>query len=352
MTATEIPGTDGIVTSAEYAHGQRQADVALHRVGEVLRRSDGFIWIGLHEPSEEVLEQVQREFGLHDLAIEDAHQAHQRPKVERYGDTLFVVVHTVQLAPPGSSRRLQFGETHIFVGRHFIVTVRHGSQQSYVDLRARCEAAPELLSLGPGYVLYALLDFLVDQYLPILDVVEDDVAELEEALIGDSDEPVGRQTLRRAYRLKRELLAIKRAIGPLRNVANQLVQVDSHLIPDATRPYYRDVFDHVLQLNEIVDNLRELLSTANEISLSLISVDENQDMKRLTEWSVDQNRTMQRLAAWAAIIAVPTMIAGVYGMNFQDMPELRWALGYPFALTLMVIACSALFIGFKRSGWL
>jgi magnesium transporter len=295
---------------------------------------------------------VQREFGLHDLAIEDAQQAHQRPKVERYGDALFVVVHTAQLAPPGVSPRLHFGETHIFVGRHYIVTVRHGTQQSYADLRARCEASPEHLSLGPGYVLYALLDFLVDQYLPILDAVEDDVARLEEELIGDGDEPVGRHTLRRAYRLKRELLSIKRALGPLRNVSNQLMLVDSHLIPDATRPYYRDVFDQVVRLNELVDNMRELLSTANEISLSLISVDENQDMKRLTEWSVDQNKTMQRLAAWAAIIAVPTMIAGIYGMNFQDMPELRWALGYPFALLLMVIACGALFFGFKRSGWL
>jgi len=341
-----------VVTCAAYIGGRRVADVALDAIDGALRQEEGFVWIGLYEPEEELLRVVQREFGLHDLAIEDAHRAHQRPKVELYADSLFVVLRTAHITDAESRRRVEFGETHVFVGRHYVVTVRHGSQRSHAELRTRCEASPTLLAKGPGFVLYALVDFLVDQYFPIVAALEEDVAGLEEQLIGDIDQPISRTTLTHIYRLKRDLLAIKRAVAPLIEVCNRLTRFDLDLIPDDTRPYFRDVFDHVIRINEMVDNLRELLTTAFEVNLSMISVEENQDMKRLAEWSVEQNRDMRRLAGWAAIIAVPTMIAGIYGMNFQFMPELSWWFGYPFALVLMGGACIALFAAFKRSGWL
>ena len=342
----------GVVTCAAYTDGRRVADVALEGIDGVLRDDEGFVWIGLYEPTEDLLRIVQRAFGLHDLAIEDAHRAHQRPKVEQYADSLFVVLRTAHLTDGDSRRRVAFGETHVFVGRRYLVTVRHGSERSHTELRARCEASPALLGKGPGFVLYALVDFLVDQYFPIVAALEEDVASLEEQLIGDSDQPISRTTLTHIYRLKRDLLSIKRAVAPLIEVCNRLTRFDLDMIPDDTRPYFRDVFDHVIRINEMVDSLRELLTTAFEVNLSLISVEENQDMKRLAEWSVEQNRDMRRLAGWAAIIAVPTMIAGIYGMNFQFMPELSWVFGYPLALVLMGGSCVGLFVAFKRSGWL
>jgi magnesium transporter len=342
----------GVVTCAAYAAGRRVADLALDEIQEVLGREDGFVWIGLYEPDEALLRVVQRAFGLHDLAIEDAHRAHQRPKLEQYQDSLFVVLRTAQLTEVDGRPGVAFGETHVFVGRRYVVTVRHGSLRSHTELRARCEATPAQLAKGPGFVLYALMDFLVDQYFPLVAALEEEVARLEEQLIGDADQPVSRTTLTRLYRLKRDLLAVKRAVAPLVEVCTRLTRFDLALIPEDTRPYFRDVFDHVLRVNELVDNLRELLTTALEVNLSLISVEENREMKRLAEVAVEQNRDTRRLAAWAAIIAVPTMIAGVYGMNFRLMPELGWGLGYPLALTIMGAACVALYRGFKRSGWL
>jgi magnesium transporter len=346
----------GVVTCAAYDVGRRVADVALDQIHEVLSRPDGFVWIGLYEPDEALLRVVQREFGLHDLAIEDAHRAHQRPKLEQYPDSLFVVLRTARLAAAAAEGEgrpgVAFGETHVFVGRRYVVTVRHGSQRSHAALRARCEAAPALLAKGPGFVLYALMDFLVDQYFPVVAALEEAVARLEEQLIGETDRPVSRTTLARIYRLKRDLLAVKRAVAPLVEVCTRLTRFDLDLIPEDTRPYFRDVFDHVMRLNEMVDSLRELLTTAFEVNLSLISVEENREMKRLAEVAVEQNRDTRRLAAWAAIIAVPTLLAGIYGMNFQLMPELSWWFGYPLALALMGAACAVLYWGFKRSGWL
>jgi magnesium transporter len=342
----------GVVTCAAYVAGRRVADVALDDIQAVLCKEDGFVWIGLYEPAEALLRIVQQAFGLHDLAIEDAHQAHQRPKLEQYQDSLFVVLRTALLVGSDGPTGIAFGETHVFVGPRYIVTVRHGSLRSHAALRARCEASPSLLAKGPGFVLYALMDFLVDQYFPLVAALEEDVALLEEQLVGGADQPVSRSTLTRIYRLKRDLLAVKRAVAPLVEVCTRLARFDLALIPDDTRVYFRDVFDHVIRLNELVDNLRELLTTAFEVNLSLVSVEENREMKRLAEVAVEQNRDTRRLAAWAAIIAVPTMIAGVYGMNFQLMPELSWWFGYPLALALMGTACIALYWGFKRSSWL
>jgi magnesium transporter len=324
----------GIINCAAYAAGVRAEEVAIDGITDVLRRADRFVWLGLYEPEEDLLRQVQQQFHLHDLAIEDAYNAHQRPKLEQYENSLFVVLRTAHHAG-NSPPRLVFGETHVFVGPNYIVTVRHGSLQSHVGLRARCECTPHLLAKGPGYVLYALMDFIVDQYSPIVQRIEEGVQEIEEEIL---DGNVTAESTARIYRLKRDLLALRRAVAPLVEVCNRLMRFDVPQIPDDTRVYFRDVYDHVVRLNETIDAQRELLTTALEAKLSLMSVAQNEHMKRL--------------AAWAAMIAVPTMIAGIYGMNFRNMPELDWSFGYPLSLLSMVLACAALYAGFKRSGWL
>ena len=323
----------GVIDCAAYAQGLRVANVEIADISEQIKHEDRFVWVGLYEPDEKLLREIQEEFGLHDLAIEDAHCAHQRPKLEEYENCLFVVLRTAQLV--GEPHHLEFGETHIFVGPRYLVSVRHGSLRSHVGLRARCEASQRLLAKGPGFVLYALMDFVVDQYFPIVEALEEQVAELEEVIFG---EKFIHKTTSRIYHLKRELLSIKRAVSPLVDVCNRLMRFDLDLVPADTKPYFRDVYDHAVRINEMVDTLRELLATALDANLSIISVSQNKDTKRL--------------AAWAAIIAVPTAIAGIYGMNFQFMPELGWRFGYAVALGTMAVVCSGLWLGFKRSGWL
>ncbi|MBI2203061.1 MAG: magnesium/cobalt transporter CorA [Candidatus Rokubacteria bacterium] len=325
---------EAVVACVAYAGGRRVGGIAVENISEVLKQPDRFVWIGLHEPSQELLRRVQQEFALHDLAIEDAHRAHQRPKLEVYDDSLFVVLHTVQHDP--ATRRIDFGETHLFVGPRYIVSVRHGPSLPYADVRARCESAPALLAKGPGFALYALMDFIVDRYFPAVDMIEDQLDGIEEAIFGG--EGVDRETTGRIYHLKRELLQLKRAVSPLVDITNRLMRFDVAIVPEDTRPYVRDVYDHVIRINEMVDMLRELLTSALEANLSLVSV--------------GQNDAMKRLAGWAAIIGVPTMIAGVYGMNFQHMPELQWAWGYPLVMGGMTLICLVLYVGFKRSGWL
>ena len=324
----------GVVACVAYAGGRRVGDVELEDISEVLKHDDRFVWIGLHEPDQELLRVVQREFGLHDLAIEDAHRAHQRPKLEVYDGALFIVFHTVQQA--SDTKALEFGETHLFVGRRYIVTVRHGPSLPYRDVRARGESQPALLAKGPGFVLYALMDFIVDHYFPAVDIIEEQLGEIEEEIFTGAG--VSRETTGRIYHLKRELLQLKRAVSPLVEITNRLMRFDVELIPEDTRVYFRDVYDHVIRINEMIDMQRELLTSALEANLSLVSV--------------RQNDAMKRLAGWAAIFAVPTMIAGVYGMNFQHMPELQWAWGYPSIMGGMVAICVLLYVRFKRAGWL
>jgi magnesium transporter len=322
-----------VIDCAAYVSGRRVADLGVDQIHDALERRDQFVWLGLYEPDQRLLRQVQKQFDLHDLAIEDAIHAHQRPKLEVYQDSLFVVLRTVQMT--GESKRLEFGETHIFIGSNFVVTVRHGSLQSHIGLRQRCESTPHALARGPGYVLYALMDFVVDQYVPIVKAIEEDVESLEDAIL---DNPAAGDTTPRIYRLKRDLLTLRRTVSPLVEVCNRLMRFDLPNIPEDSRPYFRDVHDHVMRLNETIDTQRELLTTALEAHLSMMSVAQNEQMKRVT--------------AWAAMIAVPTMIAGVYGMNFANMPELSWQYGYYVSLGAMVAACGVLYFAFKRSGWL
>ena len=324
----------GVVNAAVYADGRKVRDIAIEEIGAVLREPDRFVWIGVQEPDEALLRTLQQAFGLHDLAVEDALSAHQRPKLEEYGDSLFVVLRTAQLQPDGD-HRVAFGETHVFVGPRSILTVRHGPSLSYTEVRQRCESTPTLLRKGPGFVLYAIMDFVVDHYFPIVDALEDELDGLEEAIFAGS---FSQATSERIYSLKRDLVGLKRAVSPLVEVCNRLVRFDVKIIPEDARLYFRDVYDHVIRINETIDNLRELLTTALEANLSLIAV--------------RQNEVMKQLGAWGAIIAVPTLIAGVYGMNFEFMPEPHWQWGYPTVGGLMAAAGAALYFRFKRAGWL
>jgi magnesium transporter len=322
----------GVVACAAYRDGLRVGNVEIEDISEVLKEPDQFIWVGLHEPSEALLARIQDEFELHELAVEDAHSAHQRPKLENYGDSLFVVLQTAQV---NEQRQIDFGETHFFLGSNFLVTVRHGSSLAYTDVRARAEATPALLAKGPGFALYAVMDAIVDQYFPVIAALEHDLDDIEELIFAEQS---SRATTAQIYRLKRELLKIKRAVSPLIDICNRLVRFDLQLIPEDTRPYFRDVYDHVIRINEMVDTARELLTTALEANFSLISIAQNEIAKRFT--------------GWAAILAIPTMVAGIYGMNFNFMPELNWQWGYPVVLGLTFGVSGYLFYRFRRAGWL
>ncbi|MEQ1756996.1 MAG: magnesium/cobalt transporter CorA [Vicinamibacterales bacterium] len=331
--SVDLPLSAPVIDCAAYIGGRRVADLGIDQIRGALTRSDQFVWLGLYEPDRAILREIQQQFQLHDLAIEDAYDAHQRPKLELYEDSLFVVLRTAQVIR--TPKHIEFGETHLFIGSNYVITVRHGSLQSHVGVRHRCESTPQQLAKGPGYVLYSLMDFVVDQYLPIVAEIEEEVQELEDALL---DNPSSTEATHRIYRLKRDLLSLRRAVAPLAEVANRLTRADLPHIPDDIRPYFRDIYDHVLRLNETIDMQRELLTTALEAHLSLMSVAQNEHMKRIT--------------AWAAMIAVPTMIAGIYGMNFSYMPELQWSYGYYVSLAVMGLASVGLFFGFRRSGWL
>lgn len=321
-----------IVNSAAYSDGRRVANVDIEDISEVLQQEDKFVWIGLHEPDEELLRKVQQEFNLHDLAIEDAHNAHQRPKMESYGDTLFIVLRTAQI---NKQQHIDFGETHFFLGKNFIVTLRHGSSIAYREVRSRCESTPQLLGKGPGFALYAVMDSIVDQYFPVIQALEQELVQVEDKIFGEKP---SRETTERIYQLKRELLEVKRAISPLTDICSRLMRFDIKLIPDDTRPYFRDIYDHTLRINEMLDNTRELVTAALEANFSLTSI--------------SQSEVSKKFAGWAAIIGVPTMVAGIYGMNFEHMPELNWSYAYPIVLTTTFAICIGLYYFFKRSGWL
>ena len=320
-----------IVNFAAYADGKRIADLSLADVKDVLRSTDKFVWIGLYEPSEEILEKVQEEFGLHELAVEDAHSAHQRPKLEQYGDSIFVVLRTAQMS---NDHHVELGETHFFVGTNFIVVIRHGSSVPYVEVRTRCESTPEHLKNGQGFVLYAVMDFIVDRYFPVVHDLEHDLEKIEHKIF--KQKPT-RETTEQIYDLKRELLEVKRSVSPLVDICNRLMRFDYKCISEETRPYFRDVYDHAVRINEMIDNTRELVNSAMEANFSLISI--------------SQSDVGKKFAGWAAIIAVPTMIAGFYGMNFKFMPELSWHYGYYAVVGVTLAICLTLYFLFRRSGW-
>jgi len=310
--------------------GSREA-VDFERVSDVLESGEGFVWLGLLEPEPELLEQLGEEFGLHELAIEDAHKAHQRPKVELFENTLFIAVHTVQRV----EEKVHFGETHLFLGERFLITVRHGSSLSYEPARARCERDPEYLAAGPSFGLYAVLDQIVDNYFPIVDGFRASLDDLERDIF---NEDFRRDTIERLYQMKRELTRLRLAVAPLQDVLAPLVRLYPNLLHPETRVYFRDVLDHAKRINDATDTLREMLTAAMSVNLALVTV--------------AQGEVVKRLAGWAALLAVPTLVTGWYGMNFAAMPELASRFGYPGVLALTLGIVLLLYRKLKKVRWL
>jgi len=320
-----------VINCASYHGGCRVGDIDLSQAEPVDTGEGRFVWIGLHEPDEELLRTVQKRFCLHDLAIEDAHQAHQRPKLEIYRDSLFLVLRTAQL----HEQTIVFGETHVFAGQGYVVTVRHGSTTAYTEVRARCESAPKMLAKGESFVVYSVMDFIVDNYFPILHQLESEVDTLEDAVFSrKSTQP----NIERIYELRHELLLLRRAVQPLQEVCNRIMRFDVTLIDQAMHPYFRDIQDHVIRLVENIDNLRDLLGAALEANLMLSSV--------------EQNNIIKIFSVAAVVLMPPTLVASVYGMNFKNMPELDWLFGYPMALVLMLVVAVLPYVFFKWRGWL
>jgi magnesium transporter len=320
-----------LVNCVAYQDGRKLADIDLHEIHSYLTRPGCFVWVALREPAPEELETMREQFGLHELAVEDARHGHQRPKIEEYGDSVFVVMHTVEVA----GDELKAGEIDVFVGRNYVLTVRQQTERGFQDVRTRAEREPELLKSGAGYVLYALMDAVVDRYFPVLDAVEMELEKVEEQLFSGR---TPRENIEALYYVKQKLTTLKHATGPLLESSGKLF---GGRVPQACAglgEYFRDIFDHLVRINQSIDAARETVNTAIQVALAMVSVSDNEVTKRL--------------AAYAALVAVPTMIAGVYGMNFDVMPELQWTWGYPFSIAVMAAIDVYLFFKFRKAGWL
>ncbi|PLP59132.1 magnesium transporter [Mesorhizobium loti] len=328
---TPGPQDSRIVASSVYVAGRRVADIPIEEAGEWSRKKDHVVWIGLLEPDRELLRRVQAQFNLHDLAIEDAEHPHQRPKLEQYGDALFIVARTAQLV----EKRVSFGETHLFVGKGYLVSVRHGPSTSYSTVRQHWETCPTSLAKGEDFVLYAILDFIVDNYFPVLEQIEDEVEEIEDGVLV---KPMDAKAIERLYMLRRDLLRLRNAALPLVEVCRRLTSSELPQIDADMHPLFRDVTDHIRTVQEKIDSLREVLAFAFEASLLVGQSQETAISKKL--------------ASWAAILAVPTAFAGIYGMNFNDMPELKMEYGYPTVLAAIAGICVFLYWRFRQNGWL
>lgn len=325
------PAEAGIVASSVYCAGRRVTDIAIEQAGDWARKDGHVVWIGLLEPSRDLLLRVQREFHLHDLAIEDAEHPHQRPKLEQYGDALFIVARTAQLI----DGRVSFGETHLFLGKGYIVSVRHGASTTYATVRQHWESCPTALAKGEDFILYAILDFIVDNYMPVLEAIEEEVECIEDQVLV---KPMTAPEIERLYTLRRDLLRLRNAAGPLVEVCRRLTNAELPQIRPTMHPLFNDVTDHIRTVQEKIDALREVLAFAFETSLLM-------GQSQATAIS-------KKLASWAAMLAVPTAVAGIYGMNFENMPELRSTYGYYAVIVGMATICGVLFWRFKKNGWL
>ncbi|MBI1966106.1 MAG: magnesium/cobalt transporter CorA [Betaproteobacteria bacterium] len=321
-----------LVNCAAYQNGRKLGDIRKDEIHSYLGRAGCFVWVALKDPDPEEMTEMQREFGLHELAVEDARHGHQRPKIEEYGDSLFAALHMIE--PAGDELRV--GELDIFVAKNYVLSVRHRAEQDFVSVRQRSEREPHLLKHGSAFVLYALMDTVVDRYFPVLDALEDELEQVEERIFDEGAS--ARANIEALYALKRKLTTLKHAAGPLHEAVGRLYGGRVPEICANTQEYFRDVADHLLRINQSIDSLRDMLTTAISVNLSLITLGENE--------------TTKRLAAYAALVAVPTMIAGVYGMNFKHMPELDWLWGYPFVVGLMVVLDTYLFFRFRKAKWL
>ena len=320
-----------IMNCVAYKHGTRLGDVTLDDISEVLKQEDTFVWLGLLNPDSELLTKIQEEFNLHELAIEDTLSAHQRPKLEEYGDSLFVVLHSAIL----TQHRVDFGETHIFIGKRFIVTVRRGTIPNYQKVRSRCEAMPEQLAKGSSFALYGIMDYIVDNYIPVIDGLQARFEQIENAIFQYHP---SRHTMEDLYALKRELLLLKNTTLPLIDVCNELMRFHHDIIHPDISVYFRDISDHLKRIAQETDSIREMLISAMQV--------------HLTFETIRQNEVVKRLSGWGAILAIPTLVCSWYGMNFKFMPELEWDFGYPVLVGVIILSCGLLHWRLKRSGWL
>jgi magnesium transporter len=320
-----------IVNCVAYQNGRKLADIPVAQISDYVARADCFVWVALKDPEPEELAAMQHEFGLHELAVEDAQNGHQRPKLEEYDGSLFVVLHLIERA----NGELNVGEVAIFVGEKYVLSVRSRAERGFTDVRARCEHEPDLLRHGSGYVLYALMDAVVDRYFPVLDSIESDIEDIEDHIFAEQPD---REQIEALYSAKRQLTILKHATEPLLEATSKLFGGRVPHLCTPLQDYFRDVYDHLLRLNQAIDSMREMITTGISVAISLITIQENAVTKRL--------------ASYGALVAVPTLIAGVYGMNFQHMPEINWFWGYPFALLLMAGIDSYLFYRFRKAKWL
>jgi len=321
-----------VINCVAYRHGKREEHVDIADISEVLKEEKSFVWMGLYQPEPAFMQTLQQEFSLHELAIEDALVAHQRPKIEQYGDSVFIVVKTAHM---DDLQRISFGETHFFLGKNFLITVRHGSSEGYADIRTKAEKNQALLCEGPGYALYCILDFIVDNYSKITESLNDRISGLEEGMFTtrfDSD------ALQNVYHLRRELLALRNAALPVTEICQQLVRFHEDIIPKNLRAYLRDVQDHAHHVMIDAEDMREMLTSAMQVNLALVSV--------------QQSEVNKKLAGWGAILIVPTIIFSMYGMNFPDMPELHTHFGYPAVVGVTIVICCVMWWRLKKAGWL
>ena len=320
-----------IINCAAYQNGRKLADIPVSEIHSYIARPDCFVWVALKDPEPPELQAMKQEFGLHPLAVEDAQHGHQRPKIDEFDQSLFVVLHMIERR----GDELMVGEVAIFVGANYVLSVRSRAERGFTDVRARCEHEPELLRHGPGYVLYALMDAVVDRYFPILDEIESEIEDTEGRIFADQP---AREHIEALYSSKRKMLILKHATEPLLESSSKLFGGRVPQLCAELEDYFRDIYDHLLRLNQTIDSLREMVTTAISVTISLISIQENAVTKRL--------------ASYGALVTVPTLIAGVYGMNFQNMPELNWIWGYPVALLMMVGIDAYLFYRFRKAKWL
>jgi magnesium transporter len=320
-----------LVNCVAYEDGRKLADIELGEIHTYLSRPGCFVWVALKDASPEELEQMREQFNLHPLAVEDARKGHQRPKIEEYGDQIFVVLHTVEVA----GDELNTGEVDIFAGRNFVLSVRSRTERGFTEVRSRAEREPDLLRHGAGYVLYALMDATVDRYFPVLDAIEMQLEKVEEQLFGGR---APRENIEALYYVKQQLTTLKHASGPLVETVGKLFGGRVPQVCAGLGEYFRDVYDHLIRINQSIDAARDTVNTAIQVALAMVNMGHGEVTKRL--------------AAYAALVAVPTMIAGVYGMNFEHMPELDWRLGYPMSIALMAVIDAFLFVRFRRAGWL
>lgn len=320
-----------LINCVAYQEGNKLCDIPTEQISDYVERPDCFVWVALRDAEPAELAQMQHEFGLHELAVEDALRGHQRPKIEEYGDSLFAVVHTVELVDGA----LIIGEVDVFVGANYVLSVRNRSQQGFLGVRARCEHEPHLLKQGSAFVLYALMDAVIDRYFPVVEALESELETIEEQIFAKGSE---RANIERLYQLKRKVMLLKHAVAPSMEAVGKLHGGRVPALCANTQEYFRDVYDHLYRINTSIDTIRDTISTAIQVNLSMVAIDESEVNKRL--------------AAWAAIFAIATAFAGIWGMNFKAMPELQWEYGYPMALLAISGACVALYAHFRRVGWL